>query len=1112
MALPTGLTPIGLTPISNDEEEDENTLPSGLTPISMESEGLPSGLTAIKEDVEVKKEALPDMGAEIVSKMAKEELRAGFGDYTVGLGFSLDDVGDFIGDKDFGKNTTAELVGAGHSMSMVPRGIKQLAGIDEEEMKADEEAMDALYASPEVGGYATAGMLVGAVVEPVGLLLPGMKASKIAGEVVKGAAKTNVARGAGAGAVYGGLAYTKEVEDESFMESKAKQVATYTAFGAGAGVLFGGALRSGDKVKVPKDAPSAVKKEVASAYKNVKEKLATKAKDEGDVVGKIKDADVYLAAEKQMDDLDFTIAKFIKDEGGMYDAGKINEFLRKNVPEKLEGLWDATKITGRRPKIRMTAEEATDVVNYMTKAARQSDLSLGVDKLIGMVSTRVGNKNKRLQGRLQAHYHNNNVAEKKAFDAVDPFMDSAAKIFGRRKGIDKLKDTVGRATGKGEEVAAKSAEYNEFSSRMLSGDFDGVRDMLRAKGFSDTSDELKSLKTVEDWLGKRADELVDHGILDKKQVLEGYFPRIVKDYEGLKAKLGSEVETRLDTAMKEAEEAMWEAEKRQLNPAEQSAIINKTLIAHPKGISTKGGRYSQKRTLSKVDEELTEFYEDPLQSLHSYIRNSTQDLGKAKLFGRDKKKIVVTRKQMEKEHLPKGITTQKDKDKWWKDEGRARAKHLRDNIKRSALVTKELNGKIVTDDKASIGVLMQQEMAAGNMTSRDIEEVGAMLESLFSVGVKSPHSVTQAFRNIVYASLLANPINAAIQFGDVGVSMYVNGFRNTLEAIAPAAKITKDAIARDIFGKKGGVQSLIDEMGLTGHVTEEFASSGMTAKYLKVAMKYSGFQHVDMFGKEVAIRAAMNKATKATSTQSGKRAFIMKHKETYGDEIHKIANDLETGKITEETKLYLFSELSRMQPISKLELPQGFHDNPNGRVFYMLKSFMLKQMDIARRDGFQKLASKNPAVRKQGGKNLAALMIALGAAGTGGKAIQEGLKGNFAGMDDEILDPVAWTTNMLKTFGMSEYTMRTIGAGDIGKAAGNLVLPPFTIFDKVFEERQDELKLQKKAITLVPGFGKPAYYWAMGGLEKELASKEYWKKQDEYKKKRIAKRESKSGY
>ena len=109
-------------------------------------------------------------------------------------------------------------------------------------------------------------------------------------------------------------------------------------------------------------------------------------------------------------------------------------------------------------------------------------------------------------------------------------------------------------------------------------------------------------------------------------------------------------------------------------------------------------------------------------------------------------------------------------------------------------------------------------------------------------------------------------------------------------------------------------------------------------------------------------------------------------------------------------------ELSRSDPIDPLEFSQFYADNPNGRNLLALKSYMLKQVDLIRRDAYNEIKSGNKAV---GIRNLAVLSLVLGLSGMAGQDLQDvmlGRKIKFRLSDIPM--------NMLKTFGWSEYQSR----------------------------------------------------------------------------------------
>lgn len=126
------------------------------------------------------------------------------------------------------KKLSAALVGMGEGMTSTLRGVKQLAGVDEDSMKADAQAMRELKGSPTVGGYATGGSIAGNIVDPVNLLPVG-KAASVVGAV---------GRGAAAGTVAGGLGYVDEGE------TRLGNAAKGTAFGG----VAGGAVTGGVNV------------------------------------------------------------------------------------------------------------------------------------------------------------------------------------------------------------------------------------------------------------------------------------------------------------------------------------------------------------------------------------------------------------------------------------------------------------------------------------------------------------------------------------------------------------------------------------------------------------------------------------------------------------------------------------------------------------------------------------------------------------------------------------------------------------------------------------------------------------------------------------------------
>jgi len=171
-------------------------------------------------------------------------------------------------------------------------------------------------------------------------------------------------------------------------------------------------------------------------------------------------------------------------------------------------------------------------------------------------------------------------------------------------------------------------------------------------------------------------------------------------------------------------------------------------------------------------------------------------------------------------------------------------------------------------------------------------------------------------------------------------------------------------------------------------------------------------------------------------------------------------------------------ELSEVQPITKMETPQAYLDNPNGRVLYMLKTYQLKQLDVLRRQGYNNIKagiqSGDKALIGRGVKNLAKISLTMGLGGATMSYVKDFLMGKDV---DPALSDVPM--NMLKTFSMSEYTLDKMKKGKYKDVVLDTVVPPLGAFEKVMHLDRDTVKQVA-----------PMYYnFFMGGLEESKVTK-----------------------
>lgn len=495
------------------------------------------------------------------------------------------------------------------------------------------------------------------------------------------------------------------------------------------------------------------------------------------------------------------------------------------------------------------------------------------------------------------------------------------------------------------------------------------------------------------------------------QGLTDYFPRVVNDFEGLNKFLGKTAAAGLEKVMNAAEADSLKNKQRAMTDVERSLVVNRYLLSTP---AANLPRHLQSRSIPVITKELRPFYEAPENSLIRYVQAAVQDIETARFFGKDLK-----------------------------------------------LTTKANGAKAVNLDD-SIGGLVDSEMRAGKMDGKGAEEVKSILSSRFKEGEQGAAPIVQHMRNLANAGLLGNFVSAATQLGDLGTSVYAQGFRDSMVSVA------KTLTSRQQISPK--------DFGLANHISEEFSSKLGTARVLQTVFKYSGFSAVDMFGKRTTLNAALYKYQRWSQSAEGEAKIAEKYAEAFGSDFPDLVRDLKSRRMTDNVRGLLFSELSDLQPISKLEMPQGYLDMPNGRIVYMLKTFMLKQMDVVRRDTFQEIAKGNVA---RGLKNLTAYALTLGIAGATTDMIKDFILGKpFDAKWEDI------PLNVLKTFGWSKYNLDKAKGGHPVAAVAGMIAPPYQMLD-------DIVRRDPKAIQYIPIVGKLYYQ----------AKKDEWKEERKERKK-----------
>jgi len=233
-----------------------------------------------------------------------------------------------------------------------------------------------------------------------------------------------------------------------------------------------------------------------------------------------------------------------------------------------------------------------------------------------------------------------------------------------------------------------------------------------------------------------------------------------------------------------------------------------------------------------------------------------------------------------------------------------------------------------------------------------------------------------------------------------------------------------------------------------------------------------------------------------STTQEGQSkewiAFENRWGHILGDDFHQAVSDLKANRVTDNVRMMLFNDLSRIQPISLSEMPKFYLDHPNMRLAYMLKSFTIKQLDFVYKGSIDEMKAGN---YKEGFKNLVMFMLIFPTANMGIDLLKKMILGQAIGVD-EIKDE--WIDNLLKLIGFNKYMVGNVVTDGPIDAAVQFAMPPTQwaadiggdarrwYMAKEGEWTIDDLRFYRN----IPVVGRFAYYrWGHGSRVDMKAAK-----------------------
>lgn len=418
--------------------------------------------------------------------------------------------------------------------------------------------------------------------------------------------------------------------------------------------------------------------------------------------------------------------------------------------------------------------------------------------------------------------------------------------------------------------------------------------------------------------------------------------------------------------------------------------------------------------------------------------------------GFGKEKIPVNKPSNVKERKIVQLTPEMNA--FYKDSGMSLVEYIKamnDNIESRVFFGKEKNLE------NSIGNYVARLVEDKIISLVDEESVRQILKSYFDK--RGTHGIVTGFKNFSYIASMGSPTSAITQIGDLAFSLYKNGYFGTVKAALKKDKITKQDIGLDL-------------------IAEEFTDPSRSSKAVTAVFKTIGLDAMDAFGKEVLINSALDRLSKLAL--SGDKELTSTLHRVFKDKAPQVIDDLKNQVPTDDVKYILFSELANFQPIALTEMPEYYVRGGNMRIFYMLKSYTIKQIDVFHNEIFRE---KDPA--KKANKALR-LALALMLTGATADTLKDIILGRKTKIEDLVVD------NILKLVGFSKWQLYKTRQDGMFSTLLQSILPPVPFLDDIYKDAMKYTNKKKKPKIedlriwqRIPIVGKFYYWWFGGGQD-----------------------------
>lgn len=628
---------------------------------------------------------------------------------------------------------------------------------------------------------------------------------------------------------------------------------------------------------------------------------------------------------------------------------------------------------------------------------------------------------------------------------IDPFLNAIFRNHEReintrtRQYLDRVSPFI---TSMAKRLKGNKAGLREFKQDLLNGNYKKIVVMMDDLGIRDKA-ELTEMKKA---LSELRDYAREEGGIDVGYI-EDYFPRQVEDYKSFKKYLDEnnemrDVRNQVEQALEEYR-AKHKYESVDLIPPEEAAeVASRVLRGYPMQAGAQLPGNLKQRKIKEVTPEMLNAYADPADALRNYVDRVVQATERKKFLFRKPSDAGA----------PVGFEGSRDQ------------------------VGADLGMRMEVDESLAGQVAKRLLRGDKKYSAEDIEKLRDIIQSRFSGKTVSPF--IQGVKNLNYIQVMGNFGSAITQLGDLAYSMHFHGFGNTF---------------RSLVNRKENYD-FVKHFNLKNHNIDTVTSTDGLSKVLDKVFTITGLKKLDQLGKNTTMNASWRKY----------KAQAMRDSKALQDDLAPVFGAERAGQMVKELRdstpgskdlpkgveeliWYKFLDLN---PATLGEMPKYYNISGNARILYMLKTFTIKQFDVAREAGIEsiRLAGKAYArgdneqaakLASKGMKGLVGLAVVFAAANAGTDVIKDLLYGRPIKRDE------LFENNLLKLIGINRYLVHKGKREGPAKAFLEGLLPPTTVFDRAFQDISAIAGDKEYKGAMLQGTPLDMVYWKyLGGLDK----------------------------